>query len=41
MSFVHTAKKSTLMMCKDRYGCNAPCAMAGVGKNVRGHTGTN
>ena len=29
MSIVHTAKKGSLMMCTERYGCNASCARVG------------
>jgi dihydropteroate synthase len=39
MSFVHTAKESSLMMCKEKYGCNASRARTDVMKNVRGTQG--
>jgi hypothetical protein len=41
MSFVHTAKESSLMMCKERYGCNPSYAKTGAMKNVQGRTRTN
>jgi len=41
MSFVHTAKEGSVMMCKERYRCSATCAGTGAVKNVQGQTRTN
>jgi hypothetical protein len=41
ISFVHTAKESSLMMCKERCGSNVWCARTGAMKNVQGRTRTN
>jgi len=41
MSYVHTAKEGSLIMCKERYGYAALCAGTGAMKNVQGQTGTN
>jgi len=41
ISFVHTAKEGSVMMCKERYRCNETCARTGALKNVQGQTRTN
>jgi hypothetical protein len=37
----HTAKESSLMMCKVRYGCNVSCARTSAMKNVQRYTRTS